>query len=118
MFLITPRHRHRTQVSPNRSQDSTESQKFLTPLSLSFSLQTSGETFSLHILQVTGGNWPMAAPRTRSGRSTSLRDSDTRLTESEKIEGAGSWDALEWTKVEVIPLYFHFSSLQFNSTQL
>lgn len=35
MFLITPRHTHRTQVSPNRSQDSTELQKFLTPLSLS-----------------------------------------------------------------------------------
>lgn len=44
----------------------------------------------------------MAAPRTRSGRSTPLRDSDTRLTELEKIEGAGSWDALEWTKVEPV----------------
>lgn len=42
----------------------------------------------------------MATPRTRSGRSTSLRDSDSRLTESEKIEGAGSWDALEWTKID------------------
>lgn len=41
----------------------------------------------------------MATPRTRS---TSLRDSDSRLTESEKIEGAGSWDALEWTKIEPV----------------
>ncbi|CAK9172082.1 unnamed protein product [Ilex paraguariensis] len=38
----------------------------------------------------------MAMPRTRSGRSTSLHDSDSRLYESEKI------DALEWTKIEVI----------------
>ncbi|KAK3228421.1 hypothetical protein Dsin_000302 [Dipteronia sinensis] len=38
----------------------------------------------------------MAAPKPRSGRSTSLRDS----IDSEKLEGTGSWDALEWTKVE------------------
>uniref|UniRef100_A0A162A3V2 phosphatidylinositol-3,5-bisphosphate 3-phosphatase n=1 Tax=Daucus carota subsp. sativus TaxID=79200 RepID=A0A162A3V2_DAUCS len=44
----------------------------------------------------------MATSRTRSGRSASFRDSDTRLTESERIDGAGSWDALEWTKVEPV----------------
>ncbi|KAM7532315.1 hypothetical protein LguiB_035725 [Lonicera macranthoides] len=38
--------------------------------------------------------------RTRTGRSTSLRDSDSRLTESEKIDGAASWDAIEWTKID------------------
>ncbi|KAL3838226.1 hypothetical protein ACJIZ3_022817 [Penstemon smallii] len=37
-------------------------------------------------------------PRTRTGRTTSLRDSG----ESEKIEGAGSWDAIEWTKVDAV----------------
>ncbi|KAK4480403.1 hypothetical protein RD792_013475 [Penstemon davidsonii] len=40
----------------------------------------------------------MAMPRTRTGRTTSLRDSG----ESEKIEGAGSWDAIEWTKVDAV----------------
>lgn len=44
----------------------------------------------------------MDFPRTRVGRSTSLREPDTRLTESDKIEGAGSWEALEWTKIDVI----------------
>ncbi|GFZ11698.1 hypothetical protein Acr_23g0000830 [Actinidia rufa] len=46
----------------------------------------------------------MAMPKPRSGRSTSLRELDeNRLTESEKIEGASSWDALEWTKIEPVP---------------
>ncbi|XP_027111396.1 phosphatidylinositol-3-phosphatase myotubularin-1-like isoform X2 [Coffea arabica] len=45
----------------------------------------------------------MDLPRTRVGRSTSLRDpSDTRFTDSDKIEGAGSWEALEWTKIEPV----------------
>ncbi|XP_057475302.1 phosphatidylinositol-3-phosphatase myotubularin-1-like isoform X2 [Actinidia eriantha] len=45
----------------------------------------------------------MAMPKPRSGRSTSLRELDeNRLTESEKIEGASSWDALEWTKIEPV----------------
>ncbi|KAK6144689.1 hypothetical protein DH2020_021509 [Rehmannia glutinosa] len=44
----------------------------------------------------------MAMPRTRSGRTTSLRESDSRLSESERIEGAGSWDAIEWTKVDPV----------------
>ncbi|XAR52290.1 phosphatidylinositol-3,5-bisphosphate 3-phosphatase [Bertholletia excelsa] len=45
----------------------------------------------------------MATPKSGAGRSTPLRGSDdTRLTESEKIEGAGSWDALEWTKIEPV----------------
>lgn len=39
----------------------------------------------------------MSVPRTRSGRPTSLRES-----ESEKIDGAGSWDAIEWTKVDPV----------------
>ncbi|KAH6829629.1 Myotubularin-like phosphatases II superfamily [Perilla frutescens var. hirtella] len=38
-----------------------------------------------------------SVPRTRSGRTTSLRES-----ESERIEGAGSWDAIEWTKVDPV----------------
>ncbi|KAL9419210.1 hypothetical protein AB3S75_037045 [Citrus x aurantiifolia] len=37
----------------------------------------------------------MAAPRPRSTRSTSLRDSD-------KLEGTACWDALEWTKIEPV----------------
>nr|XP_043612710.1 phosphatidylinositol-3-phosphatase myotubularin-1-like isoform X3 [Erigeron canadensis] len=40
----------------------------------------------------------MAMPRNR--RTTSLRDSDNRLTDSDKIEGTGSWDAIEWTKID------------------
>ncbi|KAI3470564.1 hypothetical protein Pfo_027227 [Paulownia fortunei] len=44
----------------------------------------------------------MDMPRTRSGRTTSLRESDSRLSESERIEGAGSWDAIEWTKVDPV----------------
>ncbi|KVI05085.1 GRAM-like protein [Cynara cardunculus var. scolymus] len=40
----------------------------------------------------------MAMPRNR--RTTSLRDSDSRLGDSDKIEGAGSWDAIEWTKID------------------
>lgn len=45
----------------------------------------------------------MDLPRTRVGRSTSLRDpSDPRFTDSDKIEGAGSWEALEWTKIEPV----------------
>ncbi|XP_027163719.1 phosphatidylinositol-3-phosphatase myotubularin-1 isoform X1 [Coffea eugenioides] len=45
----------------------------------------------------------MDLPRTPVGRSTSLRDpSDTRFTDSDKIEGAGSWEALEWTKIEPV----------------
>lgn len=47
----------------------------------------------------------MPPPRSRTGRSISLRDSPTsRFTELEKIEGGGaSWDVLEWTKIEVFP---------------
>ncbi|KAL1542334.1 Carrier protein, mitochondrial, variant 2 [Salvia divinorum] len=41
----------------------------------------------------------MSVPRARSGRSTPLRES-----EPEKIEGDSSWDALEWTKVDVSTL--------------
>ncbi|KAL6503682.1 hypothetical protein OROGR_025605 [Orobanche gracilis] len=44
----------------------------------------------------------MAMPRTRSGRTTSLRDLDSRLSESERVESAGSWDAIEWTKVDPV----------------
>ncbi|GFQ00352.1 phosphatidylinositol-3-phosphatase myotubularin-1 [Phtheirospermum japonicum] len=44
----------------------------------------------------------MSLPKTRSGRTTSLRESDLRLSESERIEGAGSWDAIEWTKVDPV----------------
>ncbi|XP_071732987.1 phosphatidylinositol-3-phosphatase myotubularin-1-like isoform X2 [Rutidosis leptorrhynchoides] len=42
----------------------------------------------------------MAMPRNR--RTTSLRDTDSRLGYSDKIEGTGSWDALEWTKIEPV----------------
>lgn len=47
----------------------------------------------------------MATPKFRSGRSTSLRESDVniRLTESEKIDGTGSWETLDWTKDEPPP---------------
>ncbi|KAI3816185.1 hypothetical protein L1987_15876 [Smallanthus sonchifolius] len=36
----------------------------------------------------------------RNRRTTSLRDSDSRLGESDRIEGAGSWDAIEWTTID------------------
>ncbi|KAK1419665.1 hypothetical protein QVD17_28909 [Tagetes erecta] len=36
----------------------------------------------------------------RNRRTTSLRDTDTRLNESDKIEGTGSWDAIEWTTID------------------
>ncbi|KAL1559514.1 Myotubularin-like phosphatases II superfamily [Salvia divinorum] len=39
----------------------------------------------------------MSMPRTWSRRTTSLRE-----LEPEKIEGAASWDALEWTKVDQV----------------
>ncbi|KAL5800413.1 hypothetical protein ACOSQ4_033297 [Xanthoceras sorbifolium] len=51
----------------------------------------------------------MAAPKPRSGRSTSLRDS----TDSEKLEGTGSWDALEWTKIEHITRSDSYANLEF-----
>ncbi|CAI9773032.1 unnamed protein product [Fraxinus pennsylvanica] len=45
----------------------------------------------------------MDIPRSRSMRSTSLHDTDSpRLAESERIEGAGSWDAIEWTKIDPV----------------
>ncbi|VFQ68161.1 unnamed protein product [Cuscuta campestris] len=40
--------------------------------------------------------------RSRSARSSSYHDTAIRLSDSEKIEGAGSWDAIEWTKIEPI----------------
>ncbi|XP_073041871.1 phosphatidylinositol-3-phosphatase myotubularin-1-like isoform X4 [Primulina eburnea] len=45
----------------------------------------------------------MSVPRSRSARRTPpTRDHEARLTESERIEGAGSWDAIEWTKVDPV----------------
>ncbi|CAI9091254.1 OLC1v1026225C1 [Oldenlandia corymbosa var. corymbosa] len=41
----------------------------------------------------------MDIPRSRSGRSTSHRDPDPRLSEPEKIEVAGSWEAVDWSKI-------------------
>ena len=40
--------------------------------------------------------------RSRSARSPNPREPDTRLAESDKIEGAGGWDALEWTKIDPV----------------
>ncbi|KAI3704956.1 hypothetical protein L1987_75186 [Smallanthus sonchifolius] len=36
----------------------------------------------------------------RNRHTTSLRDSDSRLGESDRIEGTGSWDAIEWTTTD------------------
>ncbi|KAI9157576.1 hypothetical protein LWI28_024611 [Acer negundo] len=55
------------------------------------------------------GSWRMAAPKPRSGRSTSLRDS----IDSEKLEGTGSWDALEWTKIEHVTRSVSHANLKF-----
>ncbi|XP_010278261.1 PREDICTED: phosphatidylinositol-3-phosphatase myotubularin-1-like isoform X2 [Nelumbo nucifera] len=46
----------------------------------------------------------MAAPRPRPSRSrsASLRGFVDQLSESEKMEGAGNWDVLEWTKIEPV----------------
>ncbi|KAI9118850.1 hypothetical protein K1719_010295 [Acacia pycnantha] len=41
----------------------------------------------------------MASPIPGSSRSTSLRDDDS---DTAKLEGTGSWDALEWFKIEPI----------------
>ncbi|XP_010543597.1 PREDICTED: phosphatidylinositol-3-phosphatase myotubularin-1-like isoform X2 [Tarenaya hassleriana] len=49
----------------------------------------------------------MTAPRPPSGRSRSLQDS----SESEKMEGTGSWDALEWTKIEPVSRSVSFGNL-------
>ncbi|XP_010552937.1 PREDICTED: phosphatidylinositol-3-phosphatase myotubularin-1-like isoform X2 [Tarenaya hassleriana] len=49
----------------------------------------------------------MTAPRPPSGRSRSLRDS----SESDKMEGTGSWDALEWTKIEPVSRSVSFENL-------
>ncbi|XP_076914563.1 phosphatidylinositol-3-phosphatase myotubularin-1-like isoform X2 [Bidens hawaiensis] len=39
----------------------------------------------------------------RNRRTSSVRESDTRLNDSDRIiEGAGSWDAIEWTKIDPI----------------
>ncbi|KAG5535970.1 hypothetical protein RHGRI_023680 [Rhododendron griersonianum] len=59
---------------------------------------------------------PMATPKPRSGRSTSLRESvdNIRLTESEKIEGTGSWETLEWTNIEIWDLRVQQNSSLFN----
>ncbi|ESQ48998.1 hypothetical protein EUTSA_v10020062mg [Eutrema salsugineum] len=42
----------------------------------------------------------MTPPRPPSGRARSLRD----YSESEKMEGTGSWDTLEWTKLDSQPV--------------
>ncbi|XP_076918705.1 phosphatidylinositol-3-phosphatase myotubularin-1-like isoform X2 [Bidens hawaiensis] len=42
----------------------------------------------------------MATSRYR--RTTSVRDSDNQLTDSYRIEGTGSWDAIEWTKIDPV----------------
>ncbi|XP_022938924.1 phosphatidylinositol-3-phosphatase myotubularin-1-like isoform X1 [Cucurbita moschata] len=41
----------------------------------------------------------MAAPKPRTTRSRSHRD----VPDLEKMDGAYSWDALEWTKIEAVP---------------
>ncbi|XP_057733496.1 phosphatidylinositol-3-phosphatase myotubularin-1-like isoform X1 [Arachis stenosperma] len=51
----------------------------------------------------------MDVPKHRSGRSTSLRDA----TDSSKMEGTGSWDALEWTKIEPVSRFVSHTNLDF-----
>ncbi|KAI4346429.1 hypothetical protein L6164_007325 [Bauhinia variegata] len=53
----------------------------------------------------------MAAPKSCSSRSTSLRDASD--CGSPKMEGTDSWDALEWTKIESIPRYVSLSNFEF-----
>ncbi|KAM7463837.1 hypothetical protein LguiA_031958 [Lonicera macranthoides] len=57
----------------------------------------------------------MPPPRSRTGRSISLRDSPTsRFTELEKIDGGGaSWDVLEWTNVEPVSRSVPLGVLEF-----
>ncbi|XP_030489489.2 phosphatidylinositol-3-phosphatase myotubularin-1 [Cannabis sativa] len=50
----------------------------------------------------------MAAPTSRSARSVPLRDSS-----SEKMDGAGSWDAIEWTKIEPVSRSISHTNLEF-----
>ncbi|OIV90583.1 hypothetical protein TanjilG_01664 [Lupinus angustifolius] len=51
----------------------------------------------------------MDIPKHRTTRATSLRDA----TESSKMEGTGSWDALEWTKIDPINRYVSNANLDF-----
>ncbi|XP_024030382.1 phosphatidylinositol-3-phosphatase myotubularin-1 isoform X1 [Morus notabilis] len=50
----------------------------------------------------------MTAPKSRSDRSMPLRDSS-----SERMEGTGSWDALEWTKIEPVSRSISYTNLEF-----
>ncbi|KAL5569526.1 hypothetical protein UlMin_026101 [Ulmus minor] len=50
----------------------------------------------------------MALPKSRSGRSTPLRDSSF-----ERMEAAGSWDALEWTTIEPVSRSISHTNLEF-----
>ncbi|RDX99710.1 Phosphatidylinositol-3-phosphatase myotubularin-1, partial [Mucuna pruriens] len=51
----------------------------------------------------------MDVPKHRGTRTTSLRDA----SESSKMEGTGSWDALEWTKIEPISRFVSHGNLDF-----
>ncbi|XP_019433209.1 PREDICTED: phosphatidylinositol-3-phosphatase myotubularin-1-like [Lupinus angustifolius] len=51
----------------------------------------------------------MDLPKHRNARATSLRDA----TESSKMEGTGSLDSLEWTKIEPISRYVSNANLDF-----
>lgn len=51
----------------------------------------------------------MDVPKHRSTRTTSLRDA----SDSSKMEGTGSWDAIEWTKIEPIPRFVSHANLDF-----
>ncbi|KAK7279532.1 hypothetical protein RJT34_24585 [Clitoria ternatea] len=48
-------------------------------------------------------------PKHRPNRTTSLRDASDSL----KMEGTGSWDALEWTKIEPISRFVSHANLDF-----
>ncbi|KAK7343919.1 hypothetical protein VNO77_13045 [Canavalia gladiata] len=49
----------------------------------------------------------MDVPKPRATRTTSLRDA----SDSSKMEGTGSWDVLEWTKIEPISSFVSHANL-------
>ncbi|KHN37853.1 Myotubularin-related protein 2 [Glycine soja] len=51
----------------------------------------------------------MDMPKNRATRATSLRDA----SDSSKLEGTGSWDAIEWTKIEPISRFVSHANLDF-----
>ncbi|KAF9597060.1 hypothetical protein IFM89_015251 [Coptis chinensis] len=61
----------------------------------------------------------MAAPKSRYSRSPPSSDyRNNNNPDPEKMEGAGSWDAIEWTKVEPVCIPYGMSDLLLEAEQV